>query len=131
MRPLVPWEARRSRRECGFFVNGSLDLLGRYFINASYKTAGSSKFGSKHRFAPVWSAGIGWNLHEERFMNFDWLNVLRLRFSVGSTANVTFTPYQALTTYLYDPDLIHYGGMGAVPINDGKSRYEMAGYPKV
>ncbi|MFR7875623.1 MAG: hypothetical protein ACLU4J_04045 [Butyricimonas paravirosa] len=40
-------------------------------------------------------------------MNFDWLNVLRLRFSVGSTANVTFTPYQALTTYLYDSDLIH------------------------
>ena len=52
-------------------------------------------------------------------MNFDWLNVLRLRFSVGSTANVTFTPYQALTTYLYDPDLIHYGGMGAVPITRG------------
>lgn len=52
-------------------------------------------------------------------MNFDWLNVLRLRFSVGSTANVTFTPYQALTTYLYDSDLIHYSGMGAVPITMG------------
>ena len=114
-----PVGGEKESAEVGFFVNGSLDLLGRYFINASYKTAGSSKFGSKHRFAPVWSAGIGWNLHEERFMNFDWLNVLRLRFSVGSTANVTFTPYQALTTYLYDPDLIHYSGMGAVPITMG------------
>ena len=114
-----PVGGEKESAEVGFFVNGSLDLLGRYFVNASYKTAGSSKFGSKHRFAPVWSAGIGWNLHKEGFMNFDWLNVLRLRFSVGSTANVTFTPYQALTTYLYDSDLIHYGGMGAVPITMG------------
>lgn len=114
-----PVGGEKESAEVGFFVNGSLDLLGRYFVNASYKTAGSSKFGSKHRFAPVWSAGIGWNLHKEGFMNFDWLNILRLRFSVGSTANVTFTPYQALTTYLYDSDLIHYGGMGAVPITMG------------
>ncbi|OKZ17846.1 MAG: SusC/RagA family TonB-linked outer membrane protein [Butyricimonas synergistica] len=114
-----PVGGEKESAEVGFFVNGSLDLLGRYFVNASYKTAGSSKFGSKHRFAPVWSVGIGWNLHKEGFMNFDWLNVLRLRFSVGSTANVTFTPYQALTTYLYDSDLIHYGGMGAVPITMG------------
>lgn len=103
----------------GFFVNGSFDILGRYFVNASYKTSGSSKFGSEHRFAPVWSAGIGWNLHEESFMDFDWLDVLRLRFSVGSTANVTFSPYQALTTYLYGSDLLHYGGLGAVPITMG------------
>lgn len=114
-----PLGGEKESAEVGFFVNGSFDLLGRYFINGSYKTAGSSKFGSKHRFAPVWSAGIGWNLHEENFMNLNWLDVLRLRFSVGSTANVTFTPYQALTTYLYDPDLIHYGGMGAVPITMG------------
>ncbi len=114
-----PVGGEKESAEVGFFVNGSFDLLGRYFVNASYKTAGSSKFGSKHRFAPVWSAGIGWNIHEEKFMNFDWLNVLRFRFSVGSTANVTFSPYQALTTYLYDSDLIHYAGMGAVPITMG------------
>ncbi|WP_018336602.1 SusC/RagA family TonB-linked outer membrane protein [Butyricimonas synergistica] len=114
-----PLGGEKESAEVGFFVNGSFDLLGRYFVNGSYKSSGSSKFGSKHRFAPVWSAGIGWNLHEESFMNFDWLNVLRLRFSVGSTANVTFSPYQAMTTYLYDNDLLHYGGIGAVPITMG------------
>ena len=48
-----------------------------------------------------------------------WLNMLRLRFSVGSTANVTFSPYQAMTTYNYTTDLIHYAGIGAVPITMG------------
>ena len=52
-------------------------------------------------------------------MDFDWLNVFRLRFSVGSTANVTFSPYQAMTSYLYGNDLLHYGGLGAVPITMG------------
>ena len=45
--------------------------------------------------------------------------MLRLRFSVGSTANVTFSPYQAMTTYEYKTDLIHYAGIGAVPITMG------------
>ena len=114
-----PTGGEQESAEVGFFVNGSFDLLGRYFVNGSYKTSGSSKFGSNHRFAPVWSAGIGWNIHEEDFMDFDWLNVLRLRFSVGSTANVTFSPYQAMTTYLYGNDLLHYSGLGAVPITMG------------
>lgn len=106
--------------EVGFFVNGSFELLGRYFLNGSYKSAGSSKFGSDHRFAPVWSTGIGWNVDKENFMsNISWLNMLRLRFSVGSTANVTFSPYQAMTTYEYKTDLIHYAGIGAVPITMG------------
>ena len=51
--------------------------------------------------------------------NVSWLNMLRLRFSVGSTANVTFSPYQAMTTYNYTTDLIHYAGIGAVPITMG------------
>lgn len=114
-----PAGGEKESAEVGFFVNGSLDLVGRYFVNGSYKSAGSSKFGSEHRFAPVWSAGIGWNLNKEKFMDFDWLNTLRLRFSVGSTANVTFSPYQALTTYQYGTNLIHYAGIGAVPITMG------------
>ena len=110
----------KKTREVGFYGTGSFELLGRYFLNGSYKSAGSSRFGSDHRFAPVWSAGIGWNVDKESFMgNVSWLNVLRLRFSVGSTANVTFSPYQAMTTYNYTTDLIHYAGIGAVPITMG------------
>ena len=51
--------------------------------------------------------------------NVSWLNMLRLRFSVGSTANVTFSPYQAMTTYNYTTDLIHYAGIGAVQMTMG------------
>lgn len=103
----------------GFFVNGSFELLGRYFIDGSYKTSGSSKFGKNNRFTPVWSGGIGWNLHKENFMAYDWLDILRLHFSVGYTANIAFSPYQAMTTYNYSSKLIYYTGIGAVPITMG------------
>ena len=107
-------------RLIGFFANASYAYDNRYLFDFSYRTDGSSKFGKKNRFAPFWSAGIGWNVDKESFMgSVSWLNMLRLRFSVGSTANVTFSPYQAMTTYNYTTDLIHYAGIGAVPITMG------------
>ena len=54
----------------------------RYFIDASFKIEGSSKFGSDNRYAPFWSVGIGWNLHHEAFMmDNNLLNVARLKLS--------------------------------------------------
>lgn len=103
----------------GFFVNTNFILLNRYFIDGSYKTSGSSKFGSSNRFTPLYATGIGWNLHNESFMKYPWINTLRLRFSTGYTANVTFNPYQAMTTYNYTPEYIYYSGIGAVPITMG------------
>ena len=104
----------KKTREVGFYGTGSFELLGRYFLNGSYKSAGSSRFGSDHRFAPVWSAGIGWNIHNEKFWgNPEWLTQAKIRSSVGYTGNVTFSPYQAQTTYQYSSDNIYLNGVGA------------------
>ena len=38
------------------------------FMDLSFRVDGSSLFGTKNKFAPFWSAGIGWNVHNEKFM---------------------------------------------------------------
>ena len=101
-------------RLIGFFANASYAYDNRYLFDFSYRTDGSSKFGKKNRFAPFWSAGIGWNIHNEKFWgNPEWLTQAKIRSSVGYTGNVTFSPYQAQTTYQYSSDNIYLNGVGA------------------
>ncbi|MEG1737417.1 MAG: SusC/RagA family TonB-linked outer membrane protein [Odoribacter sp.] len=101
-------------RMIGLFANASYSFDNRYMADFSYRTDGSSKFGKENRFAPFWSAGIGWNIHNEKFWgNSGWLTQAKIRSSIGYTGNVSFSPYQAQTTYLYSADNIYINGVGA------------------
>ena len=81
-------------------VNYSYD--NRYYADLAYRLDGSSQFGSDRRFAPFYSAGIGWNLHNERFLkNTKLFNLLKLRASFGQTGSQNFNVYQAIATYSY------------------------------
>lgn len=101
-------------RLVGFFGNVNYGYDNRYFLDLSYRTDGSSKFGRNSRFASFWSAGVAWNLHKEHFVNWDSRNSLKLRFSVGSTGNVNFSSSQAMTTYKYDFDNEYNGYYGTM-----------------
>ncbi len=71
-----------------------------YLLDLSYRLDGSSKFGSDKRFAPFWSAGLGLNMHKYEFMkNQDVISLLRFRGTYGTTGNVNFPSYAAITTY--------------------------------
>lgn len=85
-------------------LTGNLNYIynNRYFADVAYRIDGASQFGSSRRFAPFYSLGLGWNVHEEKFMNgLSLLNRLKLRASYAVTGAVNFSPYQALATYQY------------------------------
>lgn len=101
-------------RLIGFFVNASYAYDNRYMFDVSYRTDGSSKFGKENRFAPFWAAGFAWNIHNEHFLGRpEWLTNAKVRASLGYTGNVSFDPYQAQTTYIYNKDNIYMHGIGA------------------
>ena len=52
-------------RRIGFTGNLNYIYDNRYFIDMSYRIDGSSLFGTKNKFAPFWSVGMGWNIHNE------------------------------------------------------------------
>jgi TonB-linked SusC/RagA family outer membrane protein len=89
-------------RALGGLLNLNYTYDRRYFVDFTAKIDASSQFGSKRRSAPFWSAGLGWNLHNERFIsNRQWIDNLRLRLSYGTSGTQQFPPYQAMTIFHY------------------------------
>ncbi len=101
----------------GAFGAANFVWKNRYFVDGSYRMSGSSKFGGNNKYAPFWSVGVGYNMHNEEYIKkLGWVNTLRLRGSYGYTGSVKFSPYQAIATYQYGTSYLHYAGVGAVPI---------------
>lgn len=89
-------------RHVGFAANVNYTYDNRYYVDGSYRLDGSSDFGADKRFAPFWSVGLGWNMHHEKFLHSDAINMLRLRFSVGETGTMNFSTASVITTYMYN-----------------------------
>ena len=89
-------------RLVGFLGNLNYSYDERYLLDLSFREDASSRFGSDKRWAPFWSVGLGWNLHNEGFLkNVAFINRLKIRGSYGLTGSQNYNPYQAMTTYKY------------------------------
>jgi TonB-linked SusC/RagA family outer membrane protein len=71
-----------------FFGRVDYNYDGKYFIEASARADGSSKFGSNNQWGYFPSIGGAWRLKREDFLrNVGWLSDLKLRASYGITGN--------------------------------------------
>ncbi len=60
----------------------------KYYLSASYRTDGSSRFEKNKRWGKFWSVGASYRISQEAFMsNLDWLDNLTLKASYGSQGN--------------------------------------------
>lgn len=70
------------------FFNASFDYKSRYYLSASVRRDGSSRFGSDNRYGNFWSLGGSWNISREHFMDGqDLISDLKLRTSYGINGN--------------------------------------------
>lgn len=100
-------------RRIGLLANLNYSYDNRYLLDLSFRTDGSSQFGSNRRFAPFWSAGAGWNLHSDLLREVKWISRLKLRASVGATGSQNFNSFQAIRSYQYFTDPNYRYGFGA------------------
>ncbi len=88
-----------------FLSRAQYNYADKYYLTASYRQDGSSKFGADNKWAGFPSAAIAWKVSEEDFMkNQNLLNNLKLRFSYGKTGNQGIGSYASLsklTVYNY------------------------------
>lgn len=97
-----PTGSKTLSRMMGVTANANYTYDNRYFLDFSYRIDGSSEYGSNNKFAPFWSAGLGWNIHNERFMSgAKAINNLRLRTSYGETGSQLSSNAGAFTSYEY------------------------------
>lgn len=61
----------------------------KYFLQASIRVDGSSRFGSNFKYGTFWSVGGSWNMNEENFFknNISWIKLAKLRASYGISGN--------------------------------------------
>ena len=74
---------RSTHRLIGFFGRANLNYDGTYFLNASVRREGSSRFGVDNKWGLFWSAGLGVELSE--LVDLPGMSSLRLRASIGLT----------------------------------------------
>ena len=71
-----------------YFARFSYNYAERYMLQATVRRDGSSRFGSNNHWATFPSFSLGWNLHNEPYLNIpEWLSTSKVRFSWGKNGN--------------------------------------------
>ncbi|WP_109098752.1 TonB-dependent receptor [Aquimarina sp. AU58] len=65
----------------------SYDYANRYYVQASARRDGSSRFSSKNQYGTFYSVSLGWAVHNENFFKSDLFTQLKPRFSYGTLGN--------------------------------------------
>lgn len=82
-----------------FFGRMSYNYDGKYHLDASLRTDGSSHFADGYRWGTFWSVGGMWNVKAEEFMlPYDYVNDMRLKASYGTTGNSDIGNYMPYGT---------------------------------
>lgn len=60
----------------------------KYFIEASVRRDGTSRFAKDNRWGTFWSTGASWVISKEKFMEqYNWIDYLKLRAAYGAVGN--------------------------------------------
>ena len=90
-------------RYASFYASADYYLGKSIVLNASFRTDGSSNFGSNKQFNPTWSAGAAWHIGEEAWIKkaLPALSHATLRAAYGFTGDVnTSTSHLLVIQYL-------------------------------
>jgi TonB-linked SusC/RagA family outer membrane protein len=91
-----PTSYKEESRLVGFFTRANWSLLDRYFLTASIRRDGSSRFGTGNKWAVFPAVSASWRITEEGFMRRGPLSELRLRAGWGRLGNPAVPPYASL-----------------------------------
>lgn len=83
----------------GYFFRAQYDYAEKLFLSASYRRDASSRFHPDHRWGDFWSLGAGWLINKEPWFNAPWIDMLKLKASIGSQGNDNIGNYRYLDTY--------------------------------
>lgn len=72
----------------GFFSRVTYDYDNKYYLNASIRRDGSSRFHPDNRWGTFYGLGAAWRVSQEAFLNdVSWLDELKLKASYGEQGN--------------------------------------------
>ncbi|MCK0145330.1 TonB-dependent receptor [Arenibacter sp. F26102] len=83
-----------------YFGRGQYDYRNRYYLTATIRRDGSSRFGEGNKYGTFPSASAAWRITEERFLKeSQTINNLKLRVGFGVTGNQNIGNYSFASSY--------------------------------
>lgn len=80
----------------GYFARLNYDYDSKYYLTASYRRDGSSRFYKDNRWGDFWSVGLAWRMDQESFIqNVGAIDLIKLRASYGELGNDAGIGYYA------------------------------------
>ena len=67
--------------------------MNKIFASASFRRDASSRFHPDHRWGNFWSLGGGWLINQESWFSLRWVDMLKLKASIGSQGNDNIADY--------------------------------------
>jgi TonB-linked SusC/RagA family outer membrane protein len=96
------------RRMTSFMLRGSYAYDDKYLLTLTGRYDGSSVLAKGHQWHLYKSASLGWNIHEEKFMeDATWIESLKIRGGYGETSNESVSPYS--TVPVLTPNYYNFG----------------------
>lgn len=80
------------RRNLSVAGRAMYGYMNRYLVEFNFGYTGSENFRKGHQFGFFPAVALGWNIAEEKFIRkkMDWLDLLKIRYSVGEVGNDNF-----------------------------------------
>ena len=86
-----------------YLARANYNFNSKYYLTASIRTDGSSRFGSERKYGVFPSAAVAWRISDENFLkNLAFLNDMKLRASYGETGNNNIGNYDHIATAIYE-----------------------------
>lgn len=108
-------------RYASFYASADYYLGKSIVLNASFRTDGSSNFGSNKQFNPTWSAGAAWHIGDEAWMKkaLPALSHATLRAAYGFTGDVNTSTSHLLVIQYIQQQYRYFGdetfNLGTIP----------------
>lgn len=93
-----------------YLARANYNFDSKYYLTASYRADGSSKFPKDNRWGSFWSGSVAWAFSREAFVkeNAEWLSNGKLRVSWGQTGNNRVGNYDYMAHLITNTDMYKY-----------------------
>jgi TonB-linked SusC/RagA family outer membrane protein len=113
--PTVAFSNITEKSISSLFTRVNYNFDDKYFLTGSLRRDGSSIFGDDAKYGIFWTAGGGWRIGREKFLeNVKWIDELKLKASYGISGNDNIGRYQRLGLYAGG---FNYGGVPGIVYN--------------
>jgi iron complex outermembrane receptor protein len=103
------WSDFETNRLISFFGRAVYNYDSKYYLTATLRRDGSSRFGANNKWGWFPSGSVAWNIKREDFMqNVDALSMLRLRAGFGLSGNQEIGNYNSIGVVNVDGTTINF-----------------------